>query len=120
MCEFLQSAILQVFLVVLYLVRGGDIVKSNTYNKPDIKDLSYRLDERRDGYKIPIVSDFMFNVMLNNESRKQFICYFISSLLGAKYDEVLIVLGLLRIRLSLGRVKTLMERLILFVELIKK
>jgi hypothetical protein len=63
-------------------------VKSNTYNKPDIKDLSYRLDERRDGYKIPIISEYMFNVMLNNESRKQFICYFISSLLGAKYDEV--------------------------------
>lgn len=63
-------------------------MQNNTYNKSDIKDLSYRLDERREGYKIPIISYHMFNVMLNNESRKQFICYFISSLLNAKYNEV--------------------------------
>ena len=54
-------------------------MKTNICNGSDIKDLSYRLDERRDGYKIPIVSEYMFNVMINNESRKQFICYFISS-----------------------------------------
>lgn len=63
-------------------------MKTNICNGSDIKDLSYRLDERRDGYKIPIVSEYMFNAMINNESRKQFICYFISSLLGANYDEV--------------------------------
>jgi len=35
---------------------------------------SYKLDKLKEGEKISIVSDSMFNAMLNNEARKKWSC----------------------------------------------
>ena len=45
--------------------------KQNILFKENIdKENAYKLENHYDGYKIPIVSDVMFYVMLNNEKRK--------------------------------------------------
>ena len=51
-------------------------------------EYSYTLEERYEGYKIPIVSDAMFNTMLNNESKKQYASYLISLALNMDYKQV--------------------------------
>ena len=49
---------------------------------------SYKLDKLKEGEKISIVSDSMFNAMLNNESRKKFSAYLISMILNVSFDEI--------------------------------
>ena len=49
---------------------------------------SYKLDKLKEGEKISIVSDSMFNAMLNNEVRKKFSAYLISMILNESYDEI--------------------------------
>ena len=49
---------------------------------------SYKLDKLKDGEKISIVADSMFNAMLNNEDRKKFSAYLISMILNVSYDEI--------------------------------
>ena len=49
---------------------------------------SYELKEPKKGYRIPLVSDTMFHTMLNNESRKKYVCYLISLSLDMDYKEV--------------------------------
>lgn len=52
------------------------------------KEGAYILKEHRKGDKIPIVSDTMFHVMLNNESRKKYAAYFISLVLNIEYNKI--------------------------------
>ena len=49
---------------------------------------SYELKEYKKGYRIPIVSDTMFNTMLNNESRKIYAAYLIALTLDMDYKKV--------------------------------
>ena len=49
---------------------------------------SYKLDKLKEGEKISIVADSMFNAMLNNESRKKFSSYLISMILNVSFDEI--------------------------------
>jgi len=49
---------------------------------------SYKLDKLKEGEKISIVSDSMFNAMLNNEDRKKFSAYLISMILNVSFDEI--------------------------------
>ena len=37
---------------------------------------------------IPIVSDVMFKTMLGNESKKKYVCYFLSLVLEKDYQEI--------------------------------
>ena len=49
---------------------------------------SYPLLDYYKGYKIPIVSDSMFKTMINNESRKEYICYLIALVFDEDYDDI--------------------------------
>ena len=57
------------------------IITDNAYVLKDSKEL-------KKGDKIPIVSDVMFNVMINNENRKQYASYLISEVLNMDYEKV--------------------------------
>lgn len=59
------------------------------FNEQIKKDLAYKLKEIKKGYKIPIISDTMFHVMLNNEKRKKYSAYLIALSLKENYDEIL-------------------------------
>jgi len=64
--------------------------KQNILFKENIdKENAYTLENHYDGYKIPIVSDVMFYVMLNNEKRKKYAAYLISLALNTDYKKVL-------------------------------
>lgn len=65
-------------------------------NKRVKKDLAYELKEMEEGYKIPIVSDTMFHVMINNEKRKKYAAYLIALALGEDYEEILNSLELVK------------------------
>ena len=63
-------------------------------NKPLFKEKismkdSYKLKKYKKGYKIPIISDTMFTVMLNNEKRKKYVAYLISLALNTNYEKIL-------------------------------
>lgn len=49
---------------------------------------AYRLSDVKRGEKIPIVSDTMFNTMLNNESRKKYAAYLIALTLNEDYEKI--------------------------------
>ena len=49
---------------------------------------AYRLSDIKRGEKIPIVSDTMFNTMLNNESRKKYAAYLIALTLNEDYEKI--------------------------------
>ena len=49
---------------------------------------AYKLKERKKGDKIPIVSDTMFQTMINNEERKKYASYLIALSLNKSYDQV--------------------------------
>ena len=57
-------------------------------NREISKVNAYELKELKKGYKIPIISDVMFHTMLNNESRKKYVCYLISLSLDMDYKKV--------------------------------
>ena len=52
------------------------------------KKNAYIKKEYTKGYKIPIVSDTMFDTMINNESRKKYAALIISSVLERDYNEI--------------------------------
>ena len=52
------------------------------------KKNAYVKKEYTKGYKIPIVSDTMFDTMINNESRKKYAALIISSVLERDYNEI--------------------------------
>lgn len=52
------------------------------------KKNAYVKKEYTKGYKIPIVSDTMFETMINNESRKKYAVLIIASVLKRDYDEI--------------------------------
>ena len=58
-----------------------DMSKDNAYVLLDPKQL-------KKGDKIPIVSDTMFNAMINNESKKQYASYLIALVLNMDYNKV--------------------------------
>ena len=47
-----------------------------------------KIEELKKGERIPIVSDTMFHVMLNNSSRKQYSAYLIALVLNLDYEKV--------------------------------
>lgn len=57
------------------------IITEGAYKLKDIKEL-------KKGDKIPIVSDTMFNVMINNESKKEYASYLIALVLKMDYKKV--------------------------------
>lgn len=61
------------------------------------KKNAYVKKEYTKGYKIPIVSDTMFDTMINNESRKKYAALIISSVLERDYNEIYILLSMLKI-----------------------
>ena len=63
-------------------------LRNCTLDKEISKVNSYPLLDYYKGYKIPIVSDSMFKTMINNESRKEYICYLISSIFDEDYDYI--------------------------------
>lgn len=52
------------------------------------KKNAYVKKEYTKGYKIPIISDTMFETMINNESRKKYAVLIIASVLKRDYDEI--------------------------------
>ena len=58
--------------------------KINRENSYKLKPVS----ELKKGDKIPLVSDTMFHVMINNSSKKKYSAYLISLVLGLEYKEV--------------------------------
>ena len=52
------------------------------------KKNAYVKKEYTKGYKIPIISDTMFETMINNESRKKYAVLIIASVLKKDYDEI--------------------------------
>ena len=52
------------------------------------KKNAYVKKEYTKGYKIPIISDAMFETMINNSSRKKYASLIISSVLKRDYDEI--------------------------------
>lgn len=52
------------------------------------KKNAYVKKEYTKGYKIPIISDTMFETMINNESRKKYAALIIASVLKRDYDEI--------------------------------
>jgi len=73
---------------MLYSVfQGGDKIKTMLEREMSFK-YSYTLEERYEGYKIPIISDAMFNTMINNESRKEYASYLIALALNLDYKQV--------------------------------
>lgn len=57
--------------------------------KDIIRDLAYKKEKAREGYKIPIVSDIMFSIMFNSKVRLKYSVYLISLVLDKNYIEVL-------------------------------
>ena len=49
---------------------------------------SYELKKYEKGYMIPLISDTMFSVMMNNESKKKYVCYFLSLVLEKEFKEI--------------------------------
>ena len=66
--------------------RGGD--KITVLEKSISTTGSYKLKELKKGDKIPIISDAMFNAMLNNENKKQYVSLIISEVLKVSYKEI--------------------------------
>ena len=62
--------------------------KKAVLDKAMSKNDAYELEDRYDGYKIPIVSDAMFRTMFYNESRKKYGCYLIALLLKKDFNEI--------------------------------
>lgn len=52
------------------------------------KKYAYEKKQYTKGYKIPIISDAMFEAMINNESRKKYAALIISSALKRNYEEI--------------------------------
>ena len=57
-------------------------------NLPMSDEYIYKLSDRKEGEPFPIVSDVMFHTMLNNESRKQYVSYLLSLLIGKSRSEI--------------------------------
>ena len=57
-------------------------------DRPMSEQNAYELEDRYDGYKIPMVSDAMFRTMFYNESRKKYGCYLIALLLKKDFNEI--------------------------------
>ena len=57
-------------------------------DRPMSEKNAYELEDRYDGYKIPIVSDAMFRTMFYNEARKKYGCYLIALLLKKDFNEI--------------------------------
>ena len=81
-CSFYKHS-----LLVYSVSRGGEKMKTMLEREMSFK-YSYTLEERYEGYKIPIVSDAMFNTMINNESRKEYASYLIALALDMDYKQV--------------------------------
>ena len=60
----------------------------NMIDRDISKEDAYVLKELKKGDKIPIVSDTMFQVMINNEKRKKYAVYLISEVLQVDYNEI--------------------------------
>ena len=58
-----------------------EMSRKNSYELKELKEL-------KKGERIPIVSDTMFHVMLNNSSRKQYSAYLIALVLNLDYEKV--------------------------------
>ena len=66
-------------------------IKTPMLNREMSRKNSYELKESKElkkGERIPIVSDTMFHVMLNNSSRKQYSAYLIALVLNLDYEKV--------------------------------
>ena len=62
----------------------NDIMLKRNISRKD----AYKLTDVKRGEKIPIVSDTMFEVMINNESRKKYAAYLISLVLNEDYEKI--------------------------------
>ncbi len=62
--------------------------KKSRLSLPINHEYIYKLSDRKEGEPFPIVSDVMFHTMLNNESRKQYVSYFLSLLIGKDRKEI--------------------------------
>ena len=76
-----------------------------TFERRIIRDLSYKKETYKKGYKIPIISDVMFHTMINNKSRIKYPAYFISLVLERSYEEVLDNIELSKNKLDKDRYK---------------
>ena len=50
---------------------------------------SYQLRKLKEGERIPLVSSTMFETMLNNESRKKYLCYMLSLILEKDMNQIM-------------------------------
>ena len=62
--------------------------KKSRLSLPMNQEYIYKLSDRKEGEPFPIVSDVMFHTMLNNESRKQYVSYLLSLLIGKDRKEI--------------------------------
>ena len=63
-------------------------IKKSRLSLPINHEYIYKLSDRKEGEPFPIVSDVMFHTMLNNESRKQYVSYLLSLLIGKDRREI--------------------------------
>lgn len=67
----------------IYMINNIPMLERKTSKKN-----AYVKKEYTKGYKIPIISDTMFETMINNESRKKYAVLIIASVLKRDYDEI--------------------------------
>jgi len=65
------------------------IIKTILLSEKISRKDQYELKEITKGYKIPLVSSTMFEVMLNNESRKKYVSYFLSLITHKNMDYIM-------------------------------
>ena len=58
------------------------------FDRPIDRTWSYNLTDYEKGEMLPLVSDTMFEVMFNNESRKKYVSFFLAKLLEKDFKEV--------------------------------
>lgn len=59
------------------------------FETPIDNSYRYKLTDYEKGEMLPLVSDTMFHTMFYNESRKQYVAYFIALALNKNYEEIL-------------------------------
>ena len=65
------------------------IIKKTLLNEKITRRDQYVLQEITEGYKIPLISSTMFEVMLNNESRKKYVAYLLSLIIDKSMDYIM-------------------------------
>ncbi len=75
-------------------------MKKGLFHQKISRKNSYQLTKLKEGQKIPIVSSTMFEVMLNNESRKRYVSYLLSLALNQNLDDIMNTLTFMKAELD--------------------